>query len=124
MGLDMYAYKVKRKPINTDFEYYDENAKKFYHWKGHHDLHGWMENLYYKKGGTETTFNNAPIRLTIENLEKLEDDILNYNLPHTKGFFFGHYPPDEDSVKYDLKFIKEARACIEKGYDVYYDSWW
>lgn len=124
MGLDMYAYKVERKPANTDFHYEDKKPKEIYYWRKHHDLHGWMENLYYEKGGTANEFNCTPIRLTIEDLEQLEDDILNYNLPHTEGFFFGHNPPDEDSIKDDLQFIKKARACIEEGYDVYYDSWW
>lgn len=124
MGLDMYAYKVERKPANTDFHYEDENATEICYWRKHHDLHGWMENLYYQKGGSEAEFNCTPIKLTLEDLDQLEDDILHYRLPHTTGFFFGNYPPNEESNQEDLKFIKEARTCIEEGYDVYYDSWW
>lgn len=124
MGLDMYAYKAERKPANTDFHYEKKYAEEFHYWRKHHDFHGWMENLYYQKGGSEAEFNCTPIRLTLEDLDKLEDDILNYRLPPTEEFFFGHNPPDEDSVKDDLQFIKDAKACIEEGYDVYYDSWW
>ena len=57
MGLDMFVYSVKKedvvemKDINPVFvEGLDKN--QLFYWRKHHDLHGWMKNLFFKKGGT------------------------------------------------------------------------
>ena len=56
MGLDMFAYSIKKedvvelKDINPVFvEGLDKN--QLFYWRKHHDLHGWMSDLFYKKGG-------------------------------------------------------------------------
>jgi hypothetical protein len=123
MGLDMYAWKTKT-PVD-DFSTEGEKEELCY-WRKHHDLHGWMFNLYKNKGGTkeEFDFNCQPVRLTLEDLGQLREDIEMYHLPTTTGFFFGNNPPDEDSVKYDLDFIEKAERAIKDGFAVYYDSWW
>lgn len=130
MGLDMYAYRVSAKDALGDFEIAKEtngeykNNEELHYWRKHHDLHGWMEWLYRSKGGTKESFNCIPVRLTTEDLDKLESDIKKNLLPRTQGFFFGDNPPDEESVKYDLEFIEKARQVIADGDAVYYDSWW
>lgn len=124
MGLDMYVYKVPKKDVRGDFKF--KRTKKVVeldYWRKHHDLHGWFENLYTDKGGRDV-FNCIPLKLELEDLEQLEYDIKNRNLPHTTGFFFGDNPPDDESDKYDLEFIEKARQAINDGYAVYYDSWW
>ena len=45
-------------------------------------------------------------------------------LPHTSGFFFGESDTDDEAIKADLKFIKDAKEAIFSGDRVFYDSWW
>lgn len=128
MGLDMFAYAVEPEQCKTTDELiceYNEGYKpeELHYWRKHHDLHGWMENLYRSKGGLEQ-FNCQKVMLTEEDLDELEKDVISYNLPKTTGFFFGDNPPDEEAVNDDLLFIAKARKAIEEGKIVYYDSWW
>lgn len=128
MGLDMYAFAVRKEDaidaltIRSDADGRGEMTELFY-WRKHHDLHGWMENLYRSKGGKET-FNCAPVRLTEDDLNDLQSDLLEGTLPETTGFFFGNNPPDDETLKEDLQFIQKARDAIRDGFTVYYDSWW
>ena len=129
MGLDMYAYRVAAEHAVDDFTIaYDDNdmshSEEIFYWRKHHDLHGWMERLYRDKGGGADSFKCVHVRLTMEDLDRLEKDILGYKLPATTGFFFGTNPPDEDSVRHDMKFISEAKVIVASGDAVYYYSWW
>jgi hypothetical protein len=129
MGLDMFAWRVTKENALGDFEIAkDEDGSskvdEMFYWRKHHDLHGWMQDLYRTKGGTKQSFNCVPVRLTLEDLDQLEKDIKASELPETTGFFFGDNPPDEDSNNRDLKFITQAREVIAEGDAVYYDSWW
>jgi len=129
MGLDMYAWKVKAEDALGDFNIAkdDEGQSKIeemFYWRKHHDLHGWMENLYRQKGGEKDSFNCVPVRLTEDDLFELEQDVRRKELPETTGFFFGNNPQDKESIKHDLEFISKARTAINEGYAVYYDSWW
>ena len=128
MGLDMFAYKVKAELLENDkqVDIDIENIPKedFYYWRKHHDLHGWMENLYRFKGGKDEVFNCSTIVLTLDDLNMLSNDIKNYGLPNTKGFFFGNNSPDEESNRQDLDFVWECRAAIDQGYVVFFFSGW
>jgi pantothenate kinase len=120
MGLDMYAMVTSTQPAKpVDFE--DDDAELIHQWRKHPNLHGWMENLYREKGGTET-FNCRPVLLTLEDIDRLEADIRSAALPETTGFFFGHTDGSERDD--DLVFIAKARAAIAEGIAVFYDSWW
>ena len=126
MGLDMYAFRVKAEDALGDFEIAkpEDKHEEIMYWRKHHDLHGWMERLYRAKNGTKESFNCIPVRLTMEDLNNLEADVLAGNLPQTQGFFFGVNPPDEDSKLQDMEFIGKAKIAIAEGDAVYYDSWW
>jgi hypothetical protein len=129
MGLDMYAWRVKSTDALGDFEIARDAddckiKEELFYWRKHHDLHGWMERLYREKGGTDESFNCIPVRLTMEDLDRLEKDVLGYKLPETTGFFFGNNPPDPDSVEQDMQFIARAKTAVASGDAVYYDSWW
>jgi len=106
----------------VDFSTNNVDGEQIQYWRKHPNLHGWMENLYYKKGGTAESFNCVGVVLTETDLDRLEDDIVNRNLPHTSGFFFGE--SDDESIKEDLEFIKAAKRSISDGLTVYYTSWW
>jgi len=126
MGLDMYAFQVEKGVITESVDFGIREDAKFhdqiYYWRKHPNLHGWMEKLYYEKGGNEETFNCVNLQLTEDDLNRLEADVNNNMLPETDGFFFGQSSP-EDKEK-DLEFIAEARRSINEGHDVYYTSWW
>jgi hypothetical protein len=131
MGLDMFAYSVPREDALTPLKFKDGSHTEIHYWRKHHDLHGWMERLWDKKRketqnslDERTQFNCAPVELTLEDLDELEKDVNTDNLPNTVGFFFGNFPPDEESKKKDIEFIQRAREEINEGKAVYYDSWW
>jgi hypothetical protein len=114
MGLDQYV-DIYKEPKKEQIKY----------WRKHNAMHGWMEELYRKRGGTGD-FNCIPLRLTSEDLDDLENDIIEGNLPETSGFFFGspsHEQSQEDMLE-DLKFIQDAREAILNDMVVEYYAWW
>lgn len=127
MGLDMWAFSVPAQQAGskkTDLEVDRAYATEIFYWRKHHDLHGWMHQLYKRKGGKSDSFNCNTLKLDLDDLYELERDLRNQNLPETKGFFFGNYPPDDESLQRDLEFIAKAKQCIADGQVVFYDSWW
>lgn len=121
MGLDMYAFTTKEKPA-TPVDFKVEDASRLHIWRKHPDLHGWMQELYYDKGGKADSFNCVPVVLTLDDLDRLEATIHARTLPDTAGFFFGD--SDGTEMEDDLAFIAKAREAIAAGLTVYYDSWW
>lgn len=132
MGLDMYAYVASKAGQSEQYwEEYDlpesektvSKPREIAYWRKHPNLHGWMENLAKSKEVEYNTFNGVELELTWKDLEVLEQDILDDNLPSTTGFFFGDNS-DEYYREQDLKFIREARAEIFTGLRVFYNSSW
>ncbi len=125
MGLDQWAMRCDPRLVDkpVDFTVPSEAAQEVHYWRKHPNLHGWMEQLYRKKGGTDGNFNCVKLQITLEDLDNLEKAIKEKDLPHTEGFFFGFSVVDERADD-DLAFIKKARQAIEEGNAVFYDSWW
>ena len=112
MGLDQYAH--TRQPADSEFK------TELFYWRKHADLQGWMEALWYSKGGEEV-FNMVELDLTSEDLDQLAKDMAT-GLKTTQGFFFGQsYPEDTEAT---LEFITKAREELAKGRKVSYWSWW
>ena len=139
MGLDQYATARKGEPnkvpqtwtvTNEDgseeevVEYYNEweDSMELASWRKHPNLQGWMEELWYEKGG-DGSFNCVDLELTLDDLDSLEDSLDESALPETAGFFFGANA-DDHYVEQDREFIVAARAAIKDGYTVVYSSWW
>ena len=126
MGLDQYAYKVKKgiikSAIPSDKQIPSNELVEIAYWRKHPNLHGWMERLYDSKGG-DGMFNCEFVQLTESDLIKLQEDILQRALFEASGPFWG-LNSDEEYRKDDLAFIQEALDSIEQGYDVLYYSWW
>jgi leucyl-tRNA synthetase len=59
----------------------------------------------------------------LDDLERLELDIIAGSLPGTTGFFFGE-PADAHYRDQDLAFIRDARAELFMGLRVFYNSSW
>lgn len=121
MGLDMYAMTTKRRHRSqVDFNVAEADVN-IHTWRKHPNLHGWMEQLYRDKGGTQV-FNCTTVALTGGDLDNLEAAIRNRQLPATTGFFFGE--SDGSEVEDDLTFVRKAREALNSGLKVYYRSWW
>ena len=139
MGLDQYATARKGEPrkvpqtwTTTDADGNEEEVVEYYNewddtielaeWRKHPNLQGWMENLWYEKGG-EGEFNCVELELTLNDLDALEATLDEGELPETAGFFFGGNA-DDHYAEADREFIVQARAAIKQGYKVIYSSWW
>lgn len=121
MGLDMYAFKTRHAVPETDFEVPDD-VELIAQWRKHPNLHGWMQDLYYERGGVGPDFDCDTLRLDLADIDALEKLVLADQLPETTGFFFGESLPEDKEL--DLAFIAEARKAIAEGFSVFYDSWW
>ena len=125
MGLDMYAFSTKAKPkTDVDFETKNFKPEEVFYWRKHPNLHGWMQSLYDVKGGTSDSFNGDCVVLDTFDLDALEADIREGNLPDTSGFFFGESSNGVDENENDLLFVTKAREAIKEGKTIYYTSWW
>ena len=123
MGLDMMAYSIAEAPETpVDFESNSEDRFELHYWRKHPNLHGWMEKLYRSREGENDEFNTSSVVLTPEDLDALEQDILDSNLPKTSGFFFGSSDGQEKDG--DLAFIAKARDAHAAGLAVVYYAWW
>ena len=107
---------------DIDFEGLIVDIEEIAYWRKHPDLHGWMEQLYRKKGGTEVSFNGDTVLLTEEDIDNLKIAVLTRTLPSTSGFFFGASRQEINFA--DLEFIEKAKEAIKEGYTIYYDSSW
>ena len=132
----MYAYTAAR--AGQQNEYYEgaewdaelkesvnpkvTKPRELAYWRKHPNLHGWMNRLWEAKGGSGD-FNGDELELTAEDLDMLEHDVVNSQLPATGGFFFGN-DSDEHYKEHDLEFIKNARAELFLGLKVFYNSSW
>jgi len=145
MGLDMYAYVAARAGQQSEFyegaEWDPElkesvnptvtKPREIAYWRKHPNLHGWMEQLWHRKGqpgfeddaSHDPTFNGVELELTYDDLDELERAVTHGQLPATSGFFFGN-DADEYYRESDLNFIKNARAELFLGLKVFYNSSW
>lgn len=143
----MYAYVAARAGAQAEFSegaIWDKETgaminptvtepREIAYWRKHPNLHGWMQRLWVRKTNEAGIvddnpdrageFNGVELELTWEDLEQLEQDIRNKNLPNTSGFFFGS-EKDDEYREHDLKFVREAKAEAFLGLKVFYNSSW
>ena len=132
----MYAYVAARAGAQADYNegaHWDKEKgamvnpnvtepREIAYWRKHPNLHGWMHRLWESRGNSGD-FNGDELELTWDDLEQLEQDIRNKNLPGTTGFFFGNERDDEYREQ-DLKFVRDAKAEAFLGSKVFYNSSW
>ena len=84
-----------------------------------------MEQLWQGRSnpGPDAVFNGIELELSREDIDRLEQDILDGQLPETQGFFFGDNASDHYRQQ-DLEFVKNARAELFIGLRVFYNSSW
>jgi len=127
MGLDMYAFSVDVEVARggvVDVALDVDTATEIFYWRKFNALHGWMEDLYRQKRGLRHDFNCTTVRLTANDLDRLEMDTGNNKLVPVNGFFFGVQEIDSEDLESVATFIKVARQALADGKAVFYDSWW
>jgi len=142
MGLDMYAY-VGRPgqreeyhdqvgDFNTETREWETKGPvtkpiELAYWRKHPSLHGYMEQLWEKKGypggDKDDNFNGIELELTWQDVDDLEQVVRHGKLPFTEGFFFGK-PSDNTYYEHDLKFCADAKVELFLGLKVFYNSSW
>lgn len=138
MGLDQYIYKCTKEDVTVDENLLIKTCslpkEEMFYYRKFPSLQGWMNGLYFRRGGSEM-FNNVPLLLTKEDLLELRKDLEEDTLPETKGFFFGRDfdfnsmdKSEREYAKsryiYTQKFIDEALRWTEEGWMTIYDSSW
>ena len=125
MGLDMYAFFVKKEDaINDEKCRLAYGQVEDYYWRKDYNLHDWIEKLWEKRTGNtdRSNFNCVQIRLYKEDIEGLEKVINTWKIDNSEPFSFKKYT--SNMKEHDLQFCQEAKKAIKDGYAVYYDSWW
>ena len=126
MGLDQYWNVVYTNEHVIDP---DEPAKTLHQHRKVPALQSFMADEWLKtdegEGKSHDDFNCKGVNITEDMLDRLEaachGDGKGLNKAAT-GFFFGrHFDEDIPDI---LVAINKARAELEAGNDVFYDSWW
>jgi hypothetical protein len=135
--LDLTESEVEKLPDEDRKVYWDKLRKadadaakqgwintELYYWRKFNALHGWMHELYTRKGGTDPDFNCNTVRVTLDDLEELMMTAEKGRLKPTQGFFFGADHIDPEEIKSVFDFAYKAKEEIAAGKAVFYDSWW
>jgi len=91
-------------------------------WVTPSDVYAWMEDLYLKKGGTDTVYNVWSVRLTSEDLDALEEAVKTRNLTGHPGVTFCE---PEHAARQDeeaLAFIATARQAMADRLIVFFHA--
>ena len=131
MGLDMYfiavpADQIINKISDTKFNTVINDLDAYHeiqYFRKHNQLNGWLEQLYYEKDG-QGEFNCSTMILTIQDLDRLRDDIQSDSLPDAQGFFWGNRDITPEVKQQYMDLINESVSRIHKGEIVYYYPNW
>lgn len=131
MGLDQTAYAISRNEAHLldSQEYKDgdlaiESEEELMYWRKNADLQLWMSELAQSKGVVSDPFdfNCQKVWLTLDDIQTLEEDYQNGEMPsgEGKGFLWGGYDDRENT----LTFITKAKEALASGKAVYYTCWY
>ena len=129
MGLDAYIWRARIEDVIDDFTIKEKSGDKIFYWRTNYPLQNWMKHLYKKKGGTEE-FNCEIVRLELDDLISLEKVIKVGFIPdivpdivdnNTHVFITFDYSARQKAEQDYIGFLKNE---IEKGFAIYYYSWW
>ena len=101
-----------------------EKWQTLHYFRKHHDLQGWMSIIAEERGG-EMQWGSmvGNLKLTSQDMDKLEKDVKDNNLPETGGFFFGS--DNTPSYKEEtLEMIEKVREALKDGKTVLYVCSW
>lgn len=111
-------------PVYGELFVCKEGHKALAYWRKHPNLHGAIDQIYRRKGGTEIHWDSfhGNVVLDLPDIEELEKLTLADELPETTGFFFGQSNARDKGLT--IEFIKRAKEEIARGWTVWYDSSW
>lgn len=131
--LDMYVFAKKTDltddvQVDFDVDYHWQDDELCY-WRKHPILHGWMQSLYYQKGGEMEEYTGGKLRLTAEDLDSLEKAIEENTLPFIQGVSIGQFSEKgvedyEIRKAHDLECVERMRDALCQGLTVWYTSSW
>lgn len=129
MGLDQYAYVVKKSKNIKDIYDNDEKERPFivnndlFYWRKNYEIHDWMFELAKKKGfkGGDRDFNCAMVRLEKEDIEELIKAIKKRKFSKERYYDKETFEMEKER---DLNFCGKALQMVIEDFAVYYDSWW
>jgi len=139
MGLDQFAYRIKKDEIQEDVDFSTEKfneetseyesfveKEEIHYWRKHPAMDWWMKELYESKGGEDPSFNCVNVKVSEEDLLELQRDIKNNSLSShfEEGFYFFEDEYTDELKDDDLEFISKGLEAYSKGYEIYYSSWW
>ena len=107
MGIDLYIYRVAKQNAINDLKMLNENSDnvlEIAYFKNDTKLKEWFEAQYIFKGGLQKKFSDVYLRLTVEDLQEIEEEFI----MKTRIFSEPLY-----------NFIMDSRKFIEKGYEIY-----
>jgi hypothetical protein len=111
--LDQYAIGVPLKDAISDFEIRDNNIGDFFYWQNSDYIQCWMEQLYDYKQGQDILEDGIYMRISAEDLNKLE-----YDLSVEDNHLLADYNKN-------IEFVKIAKSVInDLGVAVYYTCSW
>ena len=129
MGLDQYAYVVKKSKNIKDIYDNDEKERPFivndnlFYWRKNYEIHDWMFELAKKKGfkGSDRDFNCVMVCLEKEDIEELIKAIKKRKFSKER---YCDKETFEMEKERDLNFCGKALQMVIEDFAVYYDSWW
>jgi len=156
MGLDQYAFSVNPEEwvLYQGDNTYDFDRKELAYWRKHNRLQSWIEQVWLTRGHTQEQLTNGDcncefIELSLEDIEKLEEDVITLALPEipspNKRLFFGQdsYSPVSTGIdvadltvqsipnpfpyydyETDRQFVTDAKVELSKGNIILYWMWW
>ena len=133
----MYVYQTSEDNLTGNKHFNDkkvDDCKKLeevWHWYNHPRLHKCFENLYLEKGGKCEDiiyFNGESVKLTIEDINKLEKVLRKDKLPINNGFsngcFFDEYVSYYDTYNRAKKIVRKGRDILKDNNCLTYSSFW
>jgi hypothetical protein len=126
MGLDIYIFKSPSDLACEPFvEEPDKNVvhwEELIYWRKHYWLNDWIiENHRRKKNlGQDIDFNNKTFKIDVDDLDKLETDVIHHVGEYDNGFG----TPRNELMPHYLGCISTMRHEIKGGNYVYYNADW
>jgi hypothetical protein len=116
--MDVLTFPAGARPDDLQVDLYDRLScevvapQLLKSWKTPSDVYTWMENLYLKKGGSDTASNCWSVRLTAEDLDALEEAVRTDNLTGLPGVTFcePHHAMEQDEEA--ISFVAMARRAL------------
>lgn len=112
MGLDMFLTGHRRilRAAKGNAKIIKEEIDLGY-WRKHPNLHGYIVNNFVDD---VSNYDGQNVLLTVEALQQIITAIINRELPHTEGFFFGYSATDPQEIEAEQKEdIRQLQQAID-----------